>query len=32
MWKDGQPWDGIVQVGHELKKYHDGKFVTLVEE
>ena len=32
VWKDGRPWDGVVQVGHELKKFRDGKFVALVED
>jgi antitoxin component YwqK of YwqJK toxin-antitoxin module len=32
VWKDGKPWDGVVQVGHELKRYSTGKFMGTVED
>ena len=32
VWKDGKPWDGIVQVGHELKRYSNGKLIGTVED
>ena len=31
-WKNGQPWDGTVQVGHELRRYNQGKFLGLVKD